>query len=193
MIVTIEGHDGVGKTTLAETLSKELGFEYTKHSLAKVFDLSENDFRKALTNLIAYDNTFFTAWFLALNDMFALENSRNKNVVVDRHILLNYFWNWNLETKAIFDLSIKYSGKPDLVVLLTATKKTRIERIKERNLADEDLKNKTACNAEDDILISFLKKQNYKYIVINTDNLSKQDVLKIAKEKVLSLMKEEND
>ena len=185
MIISIEGHDGIGKTTLAKALAEELGFEYVKTPLSNLLGLTEENCLCALSNLIAYNDSFFTAWFLALNDMYALKNYRNKNVIFDRHILLNCYWNYNDSTKKIFDISINYGGKPDLVILLTASKETRISRLKIRNLSDKDLDEKIISHTENEKLIRFLQMYDYKYIIVDVDNLDKNEVLAIVRDTVI--------
>ena len=98
-------------------------------------------------------------------------------MILDRHRLLNYFWNGNADTEQIFDFSIKYFSKPDLTILLDASPSVRLERLKERNPKDKDLLNEALLSADNQKIKDFLKKYDYNFIEINTDNLSKNQVL----------------
>ena len=187
MIIAIEGHAGVGKTTLAKALSKELDFEYVKFPLGELMGLNIESDYSALTNIVKYGNSFITAWFLALNDIYALTHYRDKNAVVDRLLLTNYLFNYSDETKDIFELSMKYSGKPDLFILLEASKEIRIQRIKERNPCDMNLNKETSCSAENSALIDLLQKLDYRYDIIDVSNLNKEAVLKKAKKIIENL------
>ena len=42
MIVAIEGMDGVGKTTIAKNIEKDLNFKYIKEPLKELFEIDDN-------------------------------------------------------------------------------------------------------------------------------------------------------
>ena len=177
MIIAIEGHDGTGKTTLAKSLAKKLNFEYFKHPECELYKKKKKQYLEISKNVIKYNNSLLTSLFLSIGDNFALHYFKNKNVILDRHRLLNYFWNGNAETEQIFDFSIKYFSKPDLTILLDASPSVRLERLKERNPKDKDLLNEALLSADNQKIKDFLKKYDYNFIEINTDNLSKNQVL----------------
>lgn len=184
MIIAIEGTDGVGKTTLAAALAEHLHFELTKTPIGHLFGIDEGQSREIFEHVVSYQNPIFTAWFLELNDLFFLINSKNKNIIIDRHILLNVYWNYNETTKPIFDLSINYAGKPDLILYLTAKKETIIERLRSRDPDDSDLKTVEHIDFSGEKSIAFLEAYNYRYEVIPTDGLSCQEVFELALEAI---------
>ncbi len=180
MIIAIEGHDGVGKTSLALQLSKKLKYEYVKHPECKLYDISENDYRKISEKVINYNNSLLTAMFLSIGDNYALEYYKNKNVILDRHALLNYYWNGNKVSEFIFKNSIKNFGKPDFTILLTATPEIRKTRLLKRNPHDSDLQNEIILNADEKKLIQYIKKYRLKHLIIDTSFLSQNEVFEIA-------------
>jgi len=178
MIIAIEGHDGVGKTTLAKALAQRLGFKYIKHQVKEILDVDDDKCLEIMENVIKSNNATLIAWFLAFNDMCALQ--MNENAVLDRHSLLNYYWNGTPETEDIFQLSQELSGKPDLTILLTASNEVRTDRIKKRDGNDADLQNNTIMRADNGKLLDYLEKYKLTHIVIDTDNLTEKEVEDIA-------------
>lgn len=186
MIIAIEGMDGVGKTTVAKSIEKELNFKYVKEPLKEIFEIDDTQIEKISKKIFSSNNEKLISWYLALGDVYALENYKNNNVILDRHILLNYYWNGNKQSEEIFNTQIKMFGKPDLTIILYASPKVRMKRISSRNPNDSDLKNENMMKNGYDKLLKFVKKYNYNYTLVNTDNLSIQEViaecLKIIKE-----------
>jgi len=178
MIIAIEGHDGVGKTTLAKALVARLGFVYIKHPIKDILSVDDDRCLEIIKNVIKSDSPKLIAWFLAFNDMCAL--NADENAILDRHSLLNYYWNGGTATEAIFELSQKLFGKPDLTLLLTASNEVRIDRIKKRDSKDADLKNTAILKADNDKLIDYLEKYKFNYTIIDTDSLTAEEVEDIA-------------
>lgn len=196
MIVAIEGMDGVGKTTIAKVIEKDLDFTYVKEPLKDLFEVDNEYILNISKKIFNTANDRLIAWYLALGDIYALTNFRNKNVVLDRHILLNYFWNGNNDTEQIFKTQIEMFGKPDLTILLSASIETRRKRILERNANDPDLNKSNMWVYGYDKMIYFLEKYNYNYVIVDTDNLSTLETSNICKtlinqyEEELSLQKD---
>lgn len=183
MIVAIEGMDGVGKTTVAKSIEKDLKYKYVKDPLKELLEIDEEHLRKVSDKIFNFDDIRIKAWYLALGDIYAL--ACNRNIVMDRHILLNYFWNGNEESEEIFDTQIKLFGKPDLTILLYASPKVRIKRIQNRNPNDSDLKKENMKLYGYDKLTDFLKKYKYNYIIVNTEELSINEVIEKCKKIIM--------
>lgn len=177
MIIAIDGHDGVGKTCLAKSLSEILNFKYVKYAAKELLNLSQEAYIALQDSTIAYNNSIFTAWFFAMSDMYALQRYKKQNIILDRSVLLNYYWNGNKNTKNIFDLSYNYFGAPDLVILLTASKQTRYQRLSKRNPNDKNLLSKKILNATNKKFKQYLKTYHINYVEIITDNLNQDQVL----------------
>lgn len=181
MIIAIEGMDGVGKTTIAKNIAKDLDYQYIKDSLKELLEIEEEHLKKISDKIFNYKDAKIKAWYLALGDIYALKKYENKNIIMDRHILLNYFWNGNKESEDIFETQIKLFGKPDLTILLYASPEVRIKRILNRNPNDPDLKKQNIKEYGYDKLIHFLKKYNYHYVLVNTEEKSIEEVIEECK------------
>lgn len=177
MIIAIEGMDGVGKTTVAKSIEKDLNYKYVKDPLKELLEIDEEHLRKISNKIFNYDDTKIKAWYLALGDIYALENNKNKDIIMDRHILLNYFWNGNAESEEIFNTQIKLFGKPDLTIVLYASPEIRMQRIAKRNPKDPDLQKDNMKAYGYDKLEYFLKKYDYNYVLINTEELSIEETI----------------
>ncbi len=180
MIVTIEGFDGVGKTTLALKIAKELNFRYVKSPIKDLFSIDENTALQIFNSVVSFDDKYLNAMFLEINNVYALKSNINNNVVIDRHIILNYIWNYEKSTKSIFEQSISYGGKPDLVIILSADKDTLVKRLINRNPQDKDIELIEKLDINLSGAIKFLDDNLYNYAIIDTNNKSSEDVLSEA-------------
>lgn len=177
MKIAIEGMDGVGKTTIAKNIAKDFNYKYIKDSLKELLEIEEEHLKKVSDKIFNYEDARIKAWYLALGDIYALKKYENENIIMDRHILLNYFWNGNKESEDIFKTQIKLFGRPDLTILLYASPEVRMKRIANRNPNDPDLKNQNMMKNGYDKLLQFVKKYDYNYVVVDTDNLSIEEVI----------------
>lgn len=184
MIVAIEGMDGVGKTTVAKSVEKDLLFEYVKDPLKELFEIDNEHLTKISDKIFNSGNDKLISWYLGLGDSYALSRYRNKDIVMDRHILLNYFWNGNKNTEKIFETLIDMFGKPDLTILLLASPAIRMKRIADRNQNDPDLQKPTMREYGYDKMIDFLNRYKFNYIVIDTENSSIENIIEHCKKKI---------
>ena len=190
MIVSIEGMDGVGKTTVARNIEKDLGFVYVKDPLKELFELSDENLAKISNKVFNSKNDRLIALYLALGDCYALSEYQNMNVIMDRHVLLNYFWNGNSDTESIFKMQVDCFGKPDLTILLLASPQTRRKRISSRNPNDPDLKKQRMFKEDYSIILDFLEKYGYNYVPVDTEQLSIEDMVLQCKRIIDRFMKE---
>jgi len=192
MIIAIEGMDGSGKTTVAKSIEKELKFKYVKEPLKELFEIDDKHIEKISKKIFDNKDIKLKAWYLALGDIFALNQYKNENIVMDRHVLLNYYWNGNEQSKEIFDTQVKLFGKPDLTIILYASPEIRLNRILNRNPNDPDLQKDNMKKNGYDKLLEFVKKYKYNYVVIDTDNLSIDEVIKKCINQIETLADEHN-
>lgn len=181
MIVAIEGMDGVGKTTVARSIEKDCNFKYVKDPLKELLEIDEKHLEKISDKIFNFYDVRIKAWYLALGDIYALKNYNNENIVMDRHILLNYFWNGNKESEDIFNTQIKLFGKPELTILLYASPEVRMKRIQNRNPNDPDLHKENMKNYGYDKLTDFLEKYKYNYVLVNTEEKLIDEVIEKCK------------
>lgn len=100
-----------GKTTVAKSIEKDFNFKYVKDPLKEVLEINEKHLRKISNKIFEGYDDRLKAWYLLFGDIYALKHYRNENIVMDRHILLNYFWNGNEESEEIFSTRNKFIWK----------------------------------------------------------------------------------
>lgn len=174
MIVAIEGMDGVGKTTVAKYIESKLGFKYIKEPLKELFGL--DDVMNISNKVFRENDERIIAWYLALGDAYIMSKYKNEDIVIDRHILHNYFWNGTTNSEDIFKLQMNMFGIPDLTILLYADTETRKKRIISRNPEDPDLVNSNMWIDGYDKMINFLDEYKYAYEVLDTNDMSIDEV-----------------
>ncbi len=177
MKIAIEGMDGVGKTTIAKAIEKDLHYIYIKDPLKELFEIDDSHLIKISDKIFNSNNDKLISWYLALGDSYVLSKYKDKNIVMDRHILLNYFWNGNEQTEDIFKTQIDMFGKPDLTIILYASPEVRMKRISERNPNDPDLQKPNMKQYGYDKMEAFMKKYDYNYVIVDTENKTIDDVI----------------
>ena len=126
--ISIEGFDGVGKTTICNLLSEKIGFKYIEKPLKFLFD-SENIYINIRNKINRNSNRTLSAWFYGLSNIFLCENFKNSKVITDRHILSNYAWSGSEYNEDIFDLILKKIGNPSITFILYADKDIIYKRL----------------------------------------------------------------
>ena len=173
MIILIEGQDGVGKTTLANELSKRINFMNYGKGINALFN-QENETEKIklvdqINDIINQNNLIINSLLTGAGDLYAL--MYKKNVILDRGFLSNYVWNYNEETFPIFQAFLPFVEHADMVaIILVASSKTRIQRIKGRNRFDIDLLD---CSVYEDLTYKFIEAAQFysiKHHLFYTDN-----------------------
>ena len=72
--ISIEGMDGVGKTTTCRLLAEKLGYEFVDKNLRFLFD-ENGDYRNYLLirdKVNANSDRLFTSWFYGLGNIYLL-------------------------------------------------------------------------------------------------------------------------
>lgn len=172
--ISIEGMDGVGKTTTCKLLAERLNYKFIEKPLHYLFDNSEDSFNEYLRirdKVNSNPNRLFTSWFYGLGSIYMYEIFKNDNIITDRHLASNYAWSGVNDNLDVYNLLLKKLGKPKLTVILYASKEVIINRLKQRNKSDSDLEK--ASKSEDiyEKMIRFCKENNLNYLIIDTSNL----------------------
>lgn len=178
MHIAIEGMDGVGKTTIGKKVAEKLGFEFIEKPLHYLLDVegSLDNYMKVSTYINNQDNMLLKLWFYGMGNIYIKSNWKDKNVVTDRHLVSNYFWNCNSEIEDAFQLLTKYASIPEITFLLYAEPEVRLKRIIERNPLDKDADNVNLHPEAYDKMESFLVKNNMKFMKIDTSNTTSDEV-----------------
>lgn len=177
--ISIEGMDGVGKTTTCRLLAEKLGYTFVEKNLRFLFD--END---------GYDNYFrirdkvnedpdrlFTSWFYGLGNVYLYAMFKDDNIVTDRHFLSNYAWSGTEENTEVYDLLVKKLGFPALTVILYANERALFARLLSRDENDSDLDKVKKAKKKYEKMIFFCEKYGMPYMVIDTSELTPEQVV----------------
>ena len=81
--ISIEGMDGVGKTTICNDIANKSDFIHVEKPLEKLFGFENYiEIRNKVNNI---QNRVFTSWFYGLSNIYLYEKYKDKYVVTDRH------------------------------------------------------------------------------------------------------------
>lgn len=186
--ISIEGMDGVGKTTTCELLAKRLGFKSVYQpmrelmadhvSYASDYGWTVNDNYTDVRNKINQNpNRVLSSMFYGLGSVYMYEKYKYTNIVTDRHLCSNYAWSGTEDNKEVYDLLLQKLGKPELTVILYASPDVINARLLKRNKKDSDLGKVSKSEMIYKRMISFCTERNLPFIVIDSSNLSPEEVV----------------
>lgn len=179
MIISIEGMDGSGKTTVGKKMATKIGYQFLDRPLEKFWNLEPKTYEDMGNKLWSFKNEIYAALFYGMGCL--LTRNENNNIILDRHIVSTYFWNGCETTNSLFDILVEYGVQEDLSIILYADLETRMNRIKKRSLLtrgkDRDLDNKEVHLYGYDKMIEFVERYGTPYVIINTNNLCLEEVI----------------
>ena len=178
--ISIEGMDGVGKSTTCKLLSERLGYKFVEKPLHYLFDESEEKFDEYIRirdQVNANPNRIFTSWFYGLGSIYMYEMFIYENIITDRHFASNYAWSGADNNGEIYDLLIKKLGKPRLTVILYSPSETIVNRLISRDKNDSDIIKAKRAETIYKRMIDFCDKKKLPYLVIDTSNLKPDEVV----------------
>ena len=178
--ISIEGMDGVGKSTTCKMLSERLGYKFVEKPLHYLFDKDESEFAEYLRirdQVNANPNRVFTSWFYGLGSIYMYEMFKDENIITDRHFASNYAWSGSDTNEEVYDLLVKKLGKPKLTVILYSPSEVIVERLKTRNKEDKDIARAKQSERIYERMISFCKKYELPHLVVDTSNMTKEQVV----------------
>ena len=189
--ISIEGMDGVGKSTTCKLLAERLGYIFVEKPLHYLLD--DNDeiiqYQKVAKRVNANSNRNFTAWYYGLNNIYLYEKFKDQNIVTDRHIVSNYCWSGTDYNKDIYNLILKKIGKPKLTVILYAKPESILERLKKRNINDSDIIKVSKSEKAYERMIYFCETKKLEYIVIDTTNKTPEETVDLILKRIEELSK----
>lgn len=184
--IAIEGMDGVGKTTASKLLAKRLGYKFIDKNLRELFDdgNSYDNYIRIRDKVNASPDRLFTAWFYALGNIYLHTAHEKENIVTDRYFLSNYAWSGTENNDEVYDLLVKKLGFPDLTVILYADEHAILSRLRHRDELDSDIKKVILAKEKYEKMIYFCEKYKMPYMVIDTSNLSPEDVVEVIMKRI---------
>lgn len=184
--IAIEGMDGVGKTTASKLLAKRLGYKIIDKNLRELFDDngSYDNYIRIRDKVNASSDRLFTAWFYALGNIYLHTAHEKENIVTDRYFLSNYAWSGTKNNDEVYDLLVKKLGFPDLTVILYADEHAILSRLRHRDELDSDIKKVTLAKEKYEKMIYFCEKYKMPYMVIDTSNLSPEDIVEVIMKRI---------
>ncbi len=92
--ISIEGMDGVGKSTTSKMLADKLDFILVEKPLHYLFDKngSMENYLKIRYYVNIQEDRVFTSWFYGLGNVYLYHKFKGQNIITDRHLLSNYCW-----------------------------------------------------------------------------------------------------
>ena len=148
MIVTVDGYDGTGKTTLAKKLATRYNLTYLEKPIIRMFQMQNHCTYEEATRLVEqrvsgmHEHSgneekvrFYCEAFIWLKSF-----ERECNIVLDRGILTTYAVYGDCNTEDIFDYYISKGAFFDISFYLVANDEERRRRILQRDPNDPDLK-----------------------------------------------------
>lgn len=184
--IAIEGMDGVGKTTASKLLAKRLGYKFIDKNLRELFDDGDSydNYIRIRDKVNASPDRLFTAWFYALGNIYLHTAHEKENIVTDRYFLSNYAWSGTENNDEVYDLLVKKLGFPNLTVILYADEHAILSRLRHRDELDSDIKKVTLAKEKYEKMIYFCEEYKMPYMVIDTSNLSPEDVVEVIMKRI---------
>lgn len=182
MVIAIEGMDGVGKTMVSMHVHEKYGFEYISKPLNNFYGSHSDDkeMMDAARKIYEVESSALRSWYIGLGNIYAIKMNSDRNIVIDRHFVSNYYWNGDANSDPVFRALIETCGKPDLTIILYASVQERMNRIRKRNNSDPDLFDPEKYDDGLNKMLDFVEKFDIPYVLINTENKSLDEVNKIV-------------
>jgi len=191
--ISIEGFDGVGKTTICKLLSKKLGYQFIEKPLKYLFDVDgeEKEYLRIrdYINQESPKNRPLSATFYGFGNIFLYHKFKNENIITDRHILSNYAWSYDESSEKVYELLYDLLGEPRHTFILKGSKDVIKERLINRDYSDSDLKKLDLVDTVYSKMIQYATKYNMNYQIINTDHKTPQVIV----DEIMSFIEANNE
>ena len=114
MIIAVEGMDGAGKTTICEYIEKKYNFINVEKPTKYLFEdqtgvIDYDKYYETLDMIYQTDEATRTRFF-GNGNIIAVTKFPNQDIVLDRHLASNYYWNGNLELHYYYQKLIENYG-----------------------------------------------------------------------------------
>ena len=180
--ISIEGFDGVGKTTTCQLIADRLGYEFVEKPLHYLFDKdgSFEEYLRIRDKVNACPDRDFTSAFYGLGSLYLYHLYEGKNIVTDRHLCSNYAWSGTEGNRDVYELLLKKLGRPRLTVVLYAKPETIQARLSGRDNHDPDLKKIRKSEAIYEKMRHFCEENGLKTLWIHTDHLTPEQIVELV-------------
>lgn len=179
MHIAIEGLDGVGKTTTAKALAKEIGAEYFSKAFHEMKDNSGK--YENFTTLKELSSDYIKNSNMGMRGAFLYAKYNKIDCVTERYFTTNYWSNNRLNKYEEISNAIYWLGKPELTIILYSEYKENYNRMYNRNPNDKDFPKLEKHYEAYSKMIEFVKKTKLKNILIDTTNINLVEVVDIIK------------
>jgi thymidylate kinase len=195
MIVTIDGLDGAGKSTLARALAEKLNYEYVDKPIYELFHVKGDDnyLYDEICHIqdLVYNQTesnTLKSYFTGLSLLYIKECMSDRDLIIDRGLLSAYAFNGDSDSKPVFEFLLDQGVFFDASIVLEVSNEERMRRLKSRNENDSDLNLDKIRNLRYDSLNNYLLEHpELPCYIINTDNMTPDEVLDKAMDIVSNL------
>lgn len=190
MIITIDGGDGCGKSTLAQMISEHYNFTYIKKPIDDFWGVKKPDTLRAnaskLVQKVVYDINKNEKVKVGFNNgllLYYKNKLQNENAVIDRGPLSCYLFNGSPITESTFDYFLRRGLNFDLSIFLKASNKTRLTRLAKRNNADPDLSDEKIGSLSDnqDRALAYAHSRKLNVLEIETDDKTPEEIFEIVR------------
>lgn len=188
MIITIDGYDGTGKTTLAKALAEKYDFLYLdKPAIRMVAHQYKISFEDAAQFVGAFEKKLFTnsaskhkqiTKFYGTALLWLKQFEKQSNIILDRGLLTTYAIVGDLETEELFEEYVKNGAFFSGSIYLTADDEERVRRIYENDPNDPDLNYPTKWRENN--LEDFASSRHLNYYKIDTNHKTPTQVFEEA-------------
>lgn len=187
--ISIEGFDGVGKTTTCQLLAEKLGYEFVEKPLHYLFDEGDSfdEYLRIRDKVNACPDRDFTASFYGLGSLYLYHLYEGKNIVTDRHLCSNYAWSGVDGNKDVYEFLLKKLGKPYLTVVLYAKAETIQARLSGRDQGDPDLKKVRKSEEIYDKMKRFCIEHELNTLWLCTDDMKPELIVELIMERLNDL------
>jgi thymidylate kinase len=191
--ISIEGFDGVGKTTICKLLSKKTGYRFIEKPLKYLFDVDADEKEyiriRDYINHESPKNRPLSATFYGFGNIFLYHKFKDENIITDRHILSNYAWSYDESSEKVYELLYDLLGEPKHTFILKGSKDVIKKRLINRNYTDSDLKKLDLVDTVYSKMIQYATKYSMNYHIINTDYKTPQMIV----DEIMSFIEAKNE
>lgn len=171
MHIAIEGLDGVGKTSTAKELAKQIKGVYFSKAFHLMRDTSGvYDNFTSIVECGGTDSRNYSSY--GTRSSFLYSKLMGYNVVTERYFCTNYAVKPDTQTLDEIRLNINYFGYPDITFILYCDPKTNYQRMYDRNPYDKDFEKLKEHKAFYEKLLKAAKIIGLRYYFLDTTNLT---------------------